>query len=271
MSKFFLKIDIFYKLFSIALMKICFNASEDSNNLEASARLSARYGAHSQEECDVIVALGGDGHMLTVLHAAYLLNKPVYGMNGGSLGFLMNAFDEENLDLRLRDAAPQILYPIRGSATLCNGDKKTVSAFNEIVLLRATRQAAKIAVKADGVLRLSELVCDGVMVATPAGSTAYNLSVSGPVLPIGSNVLALTPISPFRPRRWRGAITPAGTLFEFETLEREKRPVNLTADHISLRDVASVIVRQDTEKSVSLLFDKNHPLPERVIAEQFAE
>lgn len=252
-------------------MKICFKASSEAQNLSALDRLSHRYGAVPIEECDVIVALGGDGHMLTILHEAARLKKPIYGMNGGTLGFLMNAFEEDDLDKRLENTVSQTLHPLKAQAVTRAGETQEVSAFNEAVLLRGTRQAAKIRISLDGVTRLPELVSDGVMVATPAGSTAYNLSVSGPVLPVGTNVLALTPISPFRPRRWRGAITPSTARFFFEVLENEKRPVNLTADNAYIRDVLSVSVFKDTESSVSLLFDREHPLPERVLAEQFAE
>ena len=251
-------------------MKLHFSAHSASDNQVYLAMLRDKYGQYSLKECDVIVALGGDGFMLEVIHKAYQLGKPVFGMKGGTLGFLMNGFDTENLTHRINTAVPQKLYPLRMQAETHSGQKVTSLAFNEVVIERASRQAAKVKIFVDNHLRVEELVCDGVMVSTPAGSTAYNLSVSGPVLPIGSNVLALTPVSPFRPRRWRGAILPHTSEVRFEVTQHEKRPVSLTADHVEVSDIKQVTIIEEQEKAMTLLYDYDHPLPERILSEQFS-
>ena len=252
-------------------LKLHFTAHSASDNQVYLAMLRDKYGQYSLLESDIVVAIGGDGFMLEVIHKAYQLRKPVFGMKGGTLGFLMNSFDTEGLIERIQTAVPQKLYPLRMQAETYAGHKVTSLAFNEVVIQRASRQAAKVKIFVDNHLRLEELVCDGVMVSTPAGSTAYNLSVSGPVLPIGSNVLALTPVSPFRPRRWRGAILPHTSEVRFEVLQHDKRPVSLTADHVEVDDIKHVIVVEEQEQAMALLYDNDHPLPERVLSEQFSE
>ena len=252
-------------------MKLHFAAHHASDNQEKLRVFSERYGNLPIDECDVIVAIGGDGFMLQMVHEALIYGKPVYGMKGGTLGFLMNPLtDDDNLIERIETAVSQDLHPIRTEARTTTGGVRSALAFNEVVLQRASRQAAKIRLFVDDILRVKELVCDGVMLATPAGSTAYNFSVYGPILPIGANVLALTPIGAFRPRRWRGAILPHSCLVRFEVLTSEKRPTCLTADHFELDDIQSVELREATDITVSLLYDRDHPLPERILSEQFA-
>lgn len=236
---------------------------------QACASLQARYPHVAAEEADVIVALGGDGFMLETLHAAMLRRTPVFGMNRGSVGFLLNGYSEVGLPERVAQAVAVHLCPLRMSAETVGGAAVDALAINEVALLRETRQTAKIEIRVDGVVRLPELVCDGIMVATPAGSTAYNLSAHGPILPIGSGVLALTPISAFRPRRWRGALLPQSAEVHFEILEPEKRPVSAVADFTEVRDVTRVTVREDQSTMLTLLFDPDHNLEERVLQEQF--
>jgi NAD+ kinase len=214
------------------------------------------------------VALGGDGFMLQTLHAFLGRNVPIYGMNFGSVGFLMNEFGEENLMERLAAAAPARVHPLLMRAQSLQGHIEAL-AFNEVSLLRQTRQAAKLRVVVDGKVRLNELSCDGILVSTPAGSTAYNLSAHGPILPIDSALLAMTPLSPFRPRRWRGALLPRQVQIRFDILEPEKRPVSATADNLEVRDVTSVDVAEDRTREMTMLFDAGHSLDERVLAEQF--
>ncbi|MEM6604030.1 MAG: NAD kinase [Pseudomonadota bacterium] len=252
-------------------MKLHFTAHHASENQVYLAMLRDKYGQHPMEDADIIVALGGDGFMLEVIHKAYTLKKPVFGMKGGTLGFLMNGFSTDGLIERLETAVPQSLYPLKMEARDVSGKVISSLAFNEVVVQRASRQAAKLKIYVDNILRIEELVCDGIMIATPAGSTAYNLSVSGPVLPIGSNVLALTPISPFRPRRWRGAIIPHTCEVRFEATEHDKRPVSLTADHTELDHIDCVTIMEDQSFSATLLYDCDHPLPERILSEQFSD
>lgn len=252
-------------------MKLHFTAHHASENQVYLHMLHDLYGHHPIEECDIIVAIGGDGFMLETIHRAYQIDKPVFGMKGGSLGFLMNSFSLDNLPHRIKTAASQILHPLRMVAECKNGEQILALAFNEVVLHRASRQTAKLKVYVDNVLRLEELVCDGIMLATPAGSTAYNFSVSGPVLPIGANVLALTPVASFRPRRWRGAILPHTSVVKFEALYHQKRPVDITADHIEVSDVLSVTIAEAQDVTAKLLFDCHHPLPERILSEQFSD
>jgi len=236
---------------------------------EALAALKCRYLTVAPEEADVIVALGGDGFMLESLHRFMDRRVPMFGMNRGSVGFLLNDYREDALTERIAAADRVSLHPLRMSATTISGIRHEARAINEVSLLRETRQSAKIRIRVDGVVRLDELVCDGVLVATPAGSTAYNLSAHGPIVPLGSEVLALTPISAFRPRRWRGALLQHTVTVGFEILEPDKRPVSAVADYTEIRDVATVEVAEDRDVTLTLLFDREHNLGERIIKEQF--
>ncbi len=249
--------------------RIGFLASTAGKAQRARDRLAARYGDAVAEEAAVLVALGGDGCMLESQHRLLGRNIPIYGMNCGSVGFLMNDYREDDLPRRLAEAQAAVLHPLRMKATMQEGGIEEALAINEVSLLREVRQAAKIRILIDGKERLSELICDGVLVATPAGSTAYNLSAHGPIVPLGANLLALTPISAFRPRRWRGALLPAEAAVVFEILEPEKRPVAAVADYTEVRDVRRVEVREDRSLALTMLFDPDHGLSERIIAEQF--
>jgi NAD+ kinase len=255
-----------------AKTKIAFVAAESEPAQQARCRLIDLYNAQTipPEEADVVVALGGDGFMLQTLHRFMGTGTPIFGMNRGSVGFLLNDYREDLLIDRLKAATPVTLYPLRMRAVTVDGQKEEALAVNEVSLLRQTRQTAKIRIKVDGIERLPELTCDGVLVSTPAGSTAYNLSAHGPIIPLGAQLLALTPISAFRPRRWRGALLPHTATVRFEILEADKRPVSATADHIEVRDVTSVDVCEDRSVSMTLLFDPEHNLEERVLKEQFA-
>ncbi|MBW7852052.1 MAG: NAD kinase [Rhodospirillales bacterium] len=253
----------------MALDKICFLAADGEAAQTALNRLRHRYGHAPAERAEVIVALGGDGFMLETLHRHIERRLPIYGMNRGTVGFLMNVYREEDLPARLADAQAVRLHPLRMTARTLDGATHEALAINEVSLLRESRQAAKIRIRIDGKVRLEELVCDGILVATPAGSTAYNLSAHGPILPMGSNILALTPISAFRPRRWRGALLSHTARVNFEILESDKRPVSAVADYTEVRDVAAVEVREDRDIGLTLLFDPEHNLEERIIAEQF--
>ncbi|HEV7268482.1 MAG TPA: NAD kinase [Falsiroseomonas sp.] len=235
----------------------------------ALARLVARYGNATLDNAHVVVALGGDGLMLETQHRLLGRNLPVYGMNCGSVGFLMNDFSDDSLADRLALAQAATLHPLRMRAFIGAGEPVEALAINEVSLLRETRQAAKIRILVDGKQRLSELICDGILVSTPAGSTAYNLSAHGPIVPLGANLLPLTPISAFRPRRWRGALLPAEARVVFEVLEPEKRPVAAVADYTEVRDVRRVEVWEDRQVALTMLFDPDHGLSERIIAEQF--
>jgi NAD+ kinase len=250
--------------------RIAFCAAATEQAEAARQRLAARHGDTPVDRAAVIVALGGDGCMLETQHRLLGRNIPVYGMNCGSVGFLMNNYREEDLPRRLAEAQGATLHPLRmrttGSGT---GEAAEALAINEVSLLRETRQAAKIRILVDGKVRLPELICDGVIVSTPAGSTAYNLSAHGPIVPLGANLLPLTPISAFRPRRWRGALLPSEAEVVFEILEAAKRPVAAVADYTEVRDVRRVEVREDRSVSLTMLFDPDHGLSERIIAEQF--
>ncbi len=235
----------------------------------ALASLSARYGNVDPERADVLVALGGDGLMLQVLHRFMGAGKPIYGMNRGSVGFLMNDYVELNLSERLVAAEPSMVHPLMMRATSRNGDVATARAINEVSLLRQSSQVAKVRLSIDGRERLSELVADGLLVATPAGSTAYNLSAHGPILPLGTPMMALTPISAFRPRRWPGALLHDKARVTIEILEPEKRPVAATADHYEIKDVVRIEVAMDHETGLVLLHDPGHSLDERIVREQF--
>jgi NAD+ kinase len=245
-----------------------FTAAPDAG--QALADMRALHDDVGPEACDIVVALGGDGFMLQTLHAFLGKEKPIYGMNVGSVGFLMNEYRKENLEPRLAAAERAIVHPLRMQAHSPKGMTEAL-AFNEVSLLRETRQAAKIRIHVDGRPRISELICDGVLVSTPAGSTAYNLSAHGPILPIDAALLALTPISAFRPRRWRGAILPHRAKVRFDILENRKRPVSAVADDFEVRDVASVDVAEDRTVSMTMLYDQGHNLDERILAEQFSD
>jgi NAD+ kinase len=251
-------------------MKIAFTASARPEAQEALRRLVHRYGASAEGEADIIVALGGDGHMLDTLRRRLADRKPVYGMHRGTIGFLMNEYAEEDLPERLAKAETVRIRPLISRAETCAGESVSAHAINEVSLLRQTAQTAQIRILVDGAERLAALFCDGVMVATPAGSTAYNLSAYGPILPIGARLLALTPVSPFRPRRWRGALLPHSAAVRFEIVDPERRPVSATADNVETRDVRAVEVREDAEAALAMLFDPGHALDERIIREQFS-
>ena len=246
-----------------------FVASETEEAQAALKRLSGQYTTVAPEIADIIVALGGDGFVLETLHGFLERGVPIYGMNCGTVGFLMNQYDEENLPRRLAKAEKITLHPLRMEARTAGGDAVAALAINEVSLLRAARQAAKLKIGIDGIVRMPELICDGILVSTPAGSTAYNLSAHGPIIPIAAPLLALTPISAFRPRRWRGALLPNTAEIIFDVLEPNKRPVSATADFTEVRDVIQVRVREDISVSLHLLFDPEHDLEERIIKEQF--
>lgn len=250
-------------------MRIGFRAADTEEASEALSELRKRYGDADDEEADLLVALGGDGFMLETLHATMDRPVPIYGMNLGTVGFLLNEFKSDGLHERLDEAAAVGLHPLRMRARRRDSSIEDGTAINEVSLFRETRQAAKIRISIDGVARMPELVCDGVMVATPAGSTAYNLSAHGPIVPLGSNILALTPISAFRPRRWRGALLGSDTRFRVRVLNPIKRPVSAVADFTEVRDVLSVEIWEDKDKRFQLLFDPEHNLEERILKEQF--
>ncbi|WP_298720684.1 NAD kinase [uncultured Ferrovibrio sp.] len=252
-----------------SLNKIAFVAAKGEPAEVARERLTARYGHVAPESADVIVALGGDGFMLQTLHRYMKLNLPIYGMNQGTVGFLMNEYNEDDLPARLANANAAAIHPLRMQATTEAGAVHEALAINEVALLRQTRQIAKLRISIDGRVRIDELAGDGALVATPAGSTAYNLSAHGPILPLDAGVLALTPISAFRPRRWRGALLSRTATVKFEVMDYFKRPVSATADFNEVRDVVEVTVREAPEISLRLLFDAGHDLEERILNEQF--
>ena len=236
----------------------------------ALSELTKAYGAVDPSEADVIVALGGDGFVLQTLRHYIEQKIPVFGMNRGSIGFLMNEYKTNDLPARLVDAQPVTLYPLRMRAKTADGATHDSLAINEASLLRQTYQAAKLEIQIDGVVRMPELICDGALVSTPAGSTAYNLSAHGPIIPLSAEILALTPISAFRPRRWRGALLPHTAKVRFRVHDHEKRPVSATADDTEIRDVVEVDVSEDRDASFQLLFDPETNLEERILKEQFA-
>jgi NAD+ kinase len=248
---------------------IAFLASEAPAARRALKRMVGHYGNADIAKADVVVALGGDGHMLQTMHRMVSTGVPVYGMNRGTVGFLMNDFAEAGLPQRLAAAEMTAIHPLKMTAVDAAGKKHTGIAFNEVSLLRQRHQAAKIRITIDGKERLDELICDGLLVSTPVGSTAYNLSAHGPILPIGSPLLALTPISAFRPRRWRGAILPRNAKVSLSINDAEKRPVAAVADHLEVRHVQSVEIVEDKKRIVKMLFDPGHSLAERVLNEQF--
>ena len=251
-------------------IKISFLASNESTALEASERLKIKYGSYRLDEAEVIVALGGDGFMLGTLHDTMNRGLPVYGMNFGTIGFLMNDFSDEGLLQRLSLAEETIINPLSMTANCLDGSSQTALAINEVSLLRSSSQAAKLRISIDGKERMEELVCDGALVSTPAGSTAYNYSAHGPILPINADILALTAMAAYRPRRWRGAVLNSEATILFETLEIRKRPVSAVADSVEVENVLSVVIKSNKEIKHRLLFDPGHGLEERLISEQFS-
>jgi NAD+ kinase len=249
--------------------RLAFLTSDAPEARLAAEELQARYGAVPPEEADAIVALGGDGLMLQALHAFMSTGKPIYGMNRGSVGFLMNEYGAEDLPRRLDEATIETIHPLKMTVTTPEGVQFSAPAINEVSLLRQSYQAAKLRITIDGHVRLDELICDGVLLATPAGSTAYNLSAHGPIVPINAPLLALTPISPFRPRRWRGALLPNHVHVLIEVLEPDKRPVNAVADHTEFKSVREVSIVEDQDMSCLIMFDRDHSWDERILAEQF--
>ena len=250
--------------------RLAFVSSERPEARAARQHLMARYPSVPVEDADVIVALGGDGFMLETQHANLGRRQPVFGMNQGSVGFLMNDYSEDDLLNRIVTAGQAIIHPLQMDAWTDAGEAYSALAINEVSLLRQTRQSAKLKIIVDGQERLPELSCDGCLVATPAGSTAYNLSAHGPIIPLTAEILALTPISAFRPRRWRGALLPHSSTVRFEVLESEKRPVSATADSFEVRRVTRVDVRERRDIALTMLFDANTSFEERVMTEQFA-
>jgi NAD+ kinase len=250
--------------------KIAFVASPVPIAQTALRELAAMHGDVPQAKADVIVALGGDGFMLQTMHATQGLDVPVYGMNRGTVGFLMNEFHADDLPQRLDVAEEEVINPLAMTALTIDGQMHEALAINEVSLLRAGPQAAKLRITVDGKLRMNELVCDGALLATPAGSTAYNYSAHGPILPIGSDVLALTAMAAFRPRRWRGALLPKNAVVRFDVIDPAKRPVMADCDGKSVRDVVSVEIRSEPTIRHRILFDPGHGLEERLIREQFA-
>ena len=254
--------------------RLAFVCSDTPDAKEAAARLRKRYGETAFEDADVIVALGGDGSLLNTLHRTLQTDpprpRPVFGMNRGSIGFLLNTYNEDGLIERMKAAQPVSLTPLRMRAYQMSGQIFEALAINEVSLMRETYQAAKLRIMVDGIERLPELICDGALVATAAGSTAYNLSAHGPIIPLGAGLLALTPISAFRPRRWRGALLRSGAHITFDILEADKRPVSAVADDDEVRDVIKVEVFEDPERLLTLLYDPDFSFEERVLAEQFS-
>jgi len=252
------------------LTRLAFVASERPEAQAARVQLERRYGQIPEDEADAIVALGGDGFMLETLHRTLTSGKPIYGMNRGSVGFLMNDYAEDGLVERIQAAERAVIHPLTMDATDASGSLSQALAINEVSLLRQIHQTAKLRLSIDGKVRMEELVCDGVLLSTPAGSTAYNLSAHGPIIPLGAQVLALTPISAFRPRRWRGALLPHTAVVTIEVLDPEARPVSAVADNFEVRDVREVRVAEARDISLYMLFDAGRSLEERVLAEQFS-
>jgi len=244
-------------------------ASDTPKAQKRFAQLKARYPMVSVEKADVLVALGGDGFMLQTMHDYLDTGIPIFGMNCGTIGFLLNRFRPDGLLEQLNTAQRHILNPLAMTATTVDDRRISALAFNEVSMLRYSQQSANIRVLINGKERLDTLVCDGIMLATPAGSTAYNLSARGPIIPMGSNVLALTPICPFRPRRWSGALLPHSAVVEFELLNTRRRPVGAAADFLEIRDVAHILVQEDRTRSAEILFAPDHSLEERIFNEQF--
>jgi NAD+ kinase len=250
--------------------KFHFVASHTTDAQSALSLMRQKYQDAGPDRADVVIAMGGDGFMLQTLHEFRERNLPIYGMNLGSIGFLMNEFQEDGLEERLAKAESAVVHPLRMTAETRDGKHDSL-AFNEVSLLRQTRQTAKLRILVDNKVRIEELICDGALISTPAGSTAYNLSAHGPILPIDADLLALTPISAFRPRRWRGALLSHRAKVRFEIREAEKRPVSAVADDWEVRDVSAVDVAEDRSISTTMLFDAGHSLDERILAEQFVD
>lgn len=249
--------------------RFAFISSDAGDALAGRDALAARYGQASIEDADVIVALGGDGFLLQTLRETMGSGKTIYGMNRGTIGFLMNEYRVGGLPERIEAAVPDTIRPLEMQAVTTTGETVSALAINEVALWRQSYQTAKIRIAVDDQTRLEELSCDGVMVATPAGSTAYNLSAHGPILPLDAPLLALTPVSPFRPRRWRGALLSNKATVRFDILEADKRPVNAAADHTEVKGVATVTVRESPDQTATLLFDPSHSWNERILTEQF--
>ncbi len=251
--------------------RLHFAAAPTPEARSAKAALARRYGSVPAARADIIVALGGDGLMLETLHTHLDRKKPIFGINRGSVGFLMNEYreDDDDLILRLKQASTVKVRPLVMKAKTRSGRTRTALAINEVSLLRQTRQTAHVRIHVDGIERMNDLACDGILVATPAGSTAYNLSAHGPIVPLGAGVLAMTPICAFRPRRWRGALVPHDAKIEFTVLDPDKRPVSATADSTEVRDVVSVSIAEDRNRACHMLFDPEHNLEARILKEQF--
>ncbi len=249
--------------------KLAFFAADTEKAQDTLKKLQQEYGDVSEDEADIAIVLGGDGTLLETIHSTYESGLPVYGMNCGSVGFLLNPFRPEKLLERLKAAHKVEIFPLQMTAIDNEGKEHKAFAFNEVSLLRETRQAAKLKISVDNIERIPELVCDGILLSTPAGSTAYNLSAHGPIIPLSANVLALTPISAFRPRRWRGALLPYHLPVKMEVLNPDKRPVSATADSTEIRNVKTVEIRQSDSVGCTLLFDPDHNLEERILKEQF--
>ena len=254
---------------SVRAKSMSFTASSAPEALAARDELIALYGNASAEEADVIVALGGDGFMLHTLHETMSSQKPVYGMNCGSVGFLMNDYGTEQLPERIEAALENVLHPLQMTTTNADGTSSIALAINEVYLFRQSYQAAKLKVEIDGRVRLDELICDGLMIATPAGSTAYNLSAHGPILPLEAPLLAMTPVSAFRPRRWRGALLPNHVRVDIHILEPDKRPVNAVADNTEVKSVLHIQIKQSEDMTAHILSDRDHSWSDRILAEQF--
>jgi NAD+ kinase len=252
-----------------AAPRLAFVASDRPEAQAARARLAERYDGVREDEADVVVALGGDGFMLETLHSNLAAQRPIYGMNQGSVGFMMNEYSEDGLLERIAAAERAIIHPLVMLTLDAEGRSQKALAINEVSLLRQTRQTAKLKLSVDRKVRLAELFCDGILLSTPAGSTAYNLSAHGPIIPLDAKVLALTPISAFRPRRWRGALLPHTAKVSIEVLEAEKRPVSAVADNFEVRDIIKVEISEDRTVRLYMLFDAGRSLEERVLAEQF--
>jgi len=250
-------------------LKIAFLSNDSPEAVKAIENLISRYSKTEPEKADVIVAIGGDGFMLQTQHQFMNTDIPVYGMNKGRVGFLMNEYREEGLEERIEKAVSNRIHPLEMNAIDADGLRHVSKAINEVSMLRQSYQAASLEISIDGKLRLPTLICDGLLLATPAGSTAYNLSAHGPILPIEAPLLALTPVSPFRPRRWRGALIPDSSIVEIRVNEPDKRPVNAVADHIEIKSVHSVKIHEDKNSTGILLFDSDHSWDERILTEQF--
>ena len=251
------------------LNKPVFLASSNNEAIEQKKILEDRYGTNSLDNADVIVVLGGDGFMLEAIKSHMSHNLPLFGLNYGSIGFLMNASNKDDLIQRINLSQSIVIAPLSMKVKSFDGNSHEAIAINEVSLLRETHQASKIKISIDDKVRLDELICDGILISTPSGSTAYNLSAHGPILPINADVLALTPISAFRPRRWKGAILNNRSEVRFEVIDGKKRPVSAVADSTEFRDIESVTVKQDNENSIQLLFDEQHSFEERILNEQF--